>query len=552
MNEITIHVRAVNDTKPIFDKIRADSRNFGDAVGIEINKTITERLERETKAQATASSGYARSGDAIGETIGRHISDRINERVRVSVNESLRDHVSVDESGRNRNRETVHVNVDVDVDKQTLGQRIAALGAGIKDKVSGFFGDGIKTGITGVFSGDVISTLIKGGLITLATTVLAPTIGMAISGGVLAALGSGAIGLGLVGAIKDPTVKNALAGLKADLEDAFGGIGKKKKGQADPVGEFGKSFRPAILIFVDSLKGVLIQLKPMIDQIAHDLGPVATNLGQGVIGLLQNLLPAILRGMDAAKPVIDSIADNLPGLGDALARFFDHISSNGPAAAQFFDDLFHVINLIIRALGILVDALSDMYTVTRTVIAGSVRLFLDWAGAVIGAARIAFGWIPGLGPKIDRAAEQFAGFRNKVNKYLSGIKDEDVTIRVKQVFVTVGTIFGDIAAALSKKVTGGAIGAGLVAHAAQGGSRSGLTLVGEHGPELLDAAPGSRVHSNPDTMRMLAGGQGGGGQIVVPVYLDGREIARAMADPMRDLVRNRFGGNVQSAYGYGS
>ncbi|MET0916724.1 MAG: hypothetical protein ABWY81_11060 [Jiangellaceae bacterium] len=94
------------------------------------------------------------------------------------------------------------------------------------------------------------------------------------------------------------------------------------------------------------------------------------------------------------------------------------------------------------------------------------------------------------------------------------------------------------------KASGGVVGA------ASGGVRSNMTLVGEHGPELVNLPPGSRVNSNEDSMRMMSGnGSGNSGVIVVPVYLDGKEIARAMADPMRHFVGSNFGGSVQAAYG---
>ncbi|MFD9763179.1 hypothetical protein ACFWXI_06500 [[Kitasatospora] papulosa] len=91
---------------------------------------------------------------------------------------------------------------------------------------------------------------------------------------------------------------------------------------------------------------------------------------------------------------------------------------------------------------------------------------------------------------------------------------------------------------------GGVIGA------AGGGPRSRLTLVGEQGPELVDLAPGSRVRSNPDTKRMLAGGHAGGaGQpLVVQLQLDGRQIAEVLIDPLRGVIQGK-GGNVQAALG---
>ena len=53
------------------------------------------------------------------------------------------------------------------------------------------------------------------------------------------------------------------------------------------------------------------------------------------------------------------------------------------------------------------------------------------------------------------------------------------------------------------KATGGIVGA-----AATGGIRSNSVLVGEQGPEIVDLAPGSRVHSSPDTERILSSSSG--------------------------------------------
>lgn len=96
---------------------------------------------------------------------------------------------------------------------------------------------------------------------------------------------------------------------------------------------------------------------------------------------------------------------------------------------------------------------------------------------------------------------------------------------------------------------GGVIGA------AGGGPRSRMTLVGEQGPELVDLAPGSRVRSNPDSKRIAAGmaaaGGGGGGPIVVQVMLDGRQVAKAIVDPLTAEISNR-GGNVQQVLGRGN
>ncbi|MFD5818114.1 phage tail tape measure protein [Streptomyces sp. NPDC127038] len=117
--------------------------------------------------------------------------------------------------------------------------------------------------------------------------------------------------------------------------------------------------------------------------------------------------------------------------------------------------------------------------------------------------------------------------------------------------------------ALKGKASGGIVGA-----AATGGIRSGLTLVGEQGPELAELPVGSRVLSNPDSMRRLAaaqapwasmlntprraptaaGGVGGRAQEVkVVLEIQGTTNSRYeefLLTEIRRMVRAR-GGNVQ-------
>lgn len=106
------------------------------------------------------------------------------------------------------------------------------------------------------------------------------------------------------------------------------------------------------------------------------------------------------------------------------------------------------------------------------------------------------------------------------------------------------------------KASGGVVGAGGMAHggikgAADGATSSGMTLVGEYGPELVDLPPGTSVKSNPDTMRIMSGGGGGnttGGQVPVVLNVDGRLLVEVLADPIRNYVRS-YQGQVQNAFG---
>ena len=77
-------------------------------------------------------------------------------------------------------------------------------------------------------------------------------------------------------------------------------------------------------------------------------------------------------------------------------------------------------------------------------------------------------------------------------------------------------------------------------HLAEGGtmSQGGLAVVGEKGPELVHLPGGSTVTPNSALRRGVAG-VGGAGSVVVPVYLDKRQIAYAMADFTADQQATR-------------
>lgn len=78
-------------------------------------------------------------------------------------------------------------------------------------------------------------------------------------------------------------------------------------------------------------------------------------------------------------------------------------------------------------------------------------------------------------------------------------------------------------------------------------SGAGLTMMNERGPELVKLPTGSQVYSAGDSARMA--GQGGGQPIVVQLILDGKVLVEKTVEPMRRFVADRFGGNVQRAYG---
>lgn len=132
---------------------------------------------------------------------------------------------------------------------------------------------------------------------------------------------------------------------------------------------------------------------------------------------------------------------------------------------------------------------------------------LETAGALLGASSSEISSINDLQQQIDKAAGSAGkttadalygkaiAAQEKYVKSLEGQQKkltESMDKLAKAMEKMVEKAFG-------KKASGGVVGA-----AATGGMRSGLTMVGEQGFELLDLPAGARVWSNPDSRRKLA------------------------------------------------
>ena len=89
-----------------------------------------------------------------------------------------------------------------------------------------------------------------------------------------------------------------------------------------------------------------------------------------------------------------------------------------------------------------------------------------------------------------------------------------------------------------------AVGKGpTVGEAASGGPASGLTWVGEEGPELVNLPPGSYVHDNAESMRMASVPTGGGVVATreIHVHIDqGAYIDGPSIDRLTNLIAQRL------------
>ncbi|RKN61857.1 hypothetical protein D7231_31790 [Streptomyces klenkii] len=133
----------------------------------------------------------------------------------------------------------------------------------------------------------------------------------------------------------------------------------------------------------------------------------------------------------------------------------------------------------------------------------------------------------------------------EARRELNSLRDRTVTVYHRSIYSEERTYWTDRSG--GRNQTARAHG-GVVGTAAAGGPRSRMTLVGEHGPELVDLPAGSRVRSNPDSRRISAMGGGPAGPVVLELRSSGSRVDDMLLWILRDAIKVR-GGDVQIVLG---
>lgn len=171
-----------------------------------------------------------------------------------------------------------------------------------------------------------------------------------------------------------------------------------------------------------------------------------------------------------------------------------------------------------------------------------------------GAKRAASDIQAGLGT-LDRAKGKTGAYNTELAR-LKTLLDQLRAERNIDKFINIHVNgLGALVNANNSFVNGGGGGhllaSGGIAGAQSGGVRSGLTMVGEGGPELVRIPAGSQVYNNAQTRGML-GGHGAPAHVVLEVAPGGASaFEQFMLQALRRWVQVR-GGNVQSALGWGT
>jgi hypothetical protein len=185
---------------------------------------------------------------------------------------------------------------------------------------------------------------------------------------------------------------------------------------------------------------------------------------------LQNAFDAAAKAIEAANRVFVAFADVLTRIaaqaGPAMARVLndiaDFLERDGDKIAHFMEGLANLIDLFLAVV------------------------------AVIEKAENALGPIGDI----------FMRMLNPIKMVIDAIN---------AVADALGKIGGSLPSFATGGITSGGFATGGITSKATGGIDSGLTLVGENGPELVSLPGGSHISSNSSMAGALGGGGGGGG-----------------------------------------
>lgn len=233
------------------------------------------------------------------------------------------------------------------------------------------------------------------------------------------------------------------------------------------------------------------------------IGAMAIEVGTKLLPVLGTLTDKVKEGADflGRHSKAATIAAGIIG-GALVIAVLAYAASMASAAVATIAATWPILAIIaavtLVALGIyeLAKHWSEIWKgikdVTQTVVRVIVNFFLGMVGDMLNAAASAFGWIPGIGPKLKAAAADFTRFRDEVNAALGGIQNKvDINIQ--------GHFYSDV----TPQTLAHGLYTGGIATAASGGAR-GLTWMNERGAELVRLPNGSMVYSHEDSQRMAS------------------------------------------------
>ena len=217
----------------------------------------------------------------------------------------------------------------------------------------------------------------------------APMIGGAIAAGVIGGVGIGGVVGGVAAAAQDQRVKTAAQDLGKNLLGA--------------IGEAGQPMVRPVLDAIDVLNDEGVPLVKELGGAFAEAAPMVVPLTRGLTGLVRELLPGFKKGLEAAKPIVDVLGEELPELGEAFTHMLNAISEDPDGAVMALKAIFNLTEDLIENVGEFIGVLEKTYEASAH------------ASLAIGEGlEAALGWVPLWGDYIRGANNDVRELTNEV------------------------------------------------------------------------------------------------------------------------------------------
>ena len=174
---------------------------------------------------------------------------------------------------------------------------------------------------------------------------------------------------------------------------------------------------------------VLPPLRDFGSYIADTVAPIVGQFIKDHLASLKSSFESVKKAVQDNKPELERVL----GVLQTLAKFV--VEQVGPVLGKISNQIFPAIaasiTTTITIIGGLVDAFDAVKKASTTVLGFVVTTFLNFVQTITDGAATAFGWVPGLGPKLKSAAADFDKFKTDVNRALSNISDEAIDIKIR-------------------------------------------------------------------------------------------------------------------------
>ncbi|HKZ21167.1 MAG TPA: hypothetical protein VJQ57_13785 [Acidimicrobiia bacterium] len=499
-------------------------------------------------------------------------------------------------------RAVVRQRVDVDTNRAESRIRRWAMGPlrGLGGLIGGTLSDGIGQGLVGAFRSPTFGALVVAALVAAMSFV-----GAALAGVLVLAIGGAFAGLGGFIAAKSKEVSGAwereLERLKPLFKEAAEPMIPVLVRAIGILGKMGEEFAPK---FRDSLE----KAAPFIDDFIDRTREGFRRMGQNAWDDLQKSFRIFLDAFGPQwEDFLAEFGSSLGALARTVSEHSTEIAAALRGILGIINILIDTINFFANAWALAFRLNQEMIAGFLGFMSFFVDSVLGYFQIMLDGAVSAFSWIPGLGGKLEEAQGKFSEFRGQVTGEFQRLADRasqwgvemdqanrkrvlEIEIsgwmndierakeemksvppsRQAELKAKIDDLMGKVSAAKQQlasiqpnyyvrihayKTGDWALGlGGPQAHggvtgnwgrAATGGARSNMTLVGEHGPELVDLAPGSHVRSNPDSRRMLAQSTGQQGATTLILKSDGSRMSDVLLELLRDAIHDAGGDPVK-------